>query len=294
MIEVDNGNPVAIGRWQRAIAGAFGLRGDAWPAQPATIEARSFERWRLVRRTLLNAGSQGDPLFEITLEHASASHWEPGALVEVLPRHPRGDAHPPLAPRSYSVASVPADGCVQLIVRQSRHAQGLGAASGWLTVHAPLDSEIEMRLVANPAFVLVEDDRPCIFIGNGSGFAGLRAHLRERVRRGHGRNWLVYGERQAAHDAICAHEIARWQARGMLARADLVYSRDQVQRLYVQDRLREAADELQRWVRDGAVIYICGSLQGMAPGVDAALGEILGTEALDALIAQGRLRRDVY
>lgn len=294
MIEVDNGNPAAIGHWQRAIAAAFGLRVDAWPSQPPAREARSFERWRLARRTLLNPGSQGDPLFEITLSRAGAMHWEPGALVEVLPRHPQGGTHPPLAPRSYSVASIPADGCVQLLVRQARHGQGLGIASGWLTAHAPLDTDIEMRLVANPGFALVDADAPCIFIGNGSGFAGLRAHLRERVRRGHGRNWLVYGERQAAHDAICAAEIAHWHAQGMLVRADRVYSRDQAQRLYVQDRLREAADELRRWIADGAFIYVCGSLQGMAPGVDAALNEILGTDGLDALIAQGRLRRDVY
>jgi sulfite reductase (NADPH) flavoprotein alpha-component len=88
--------------------------------------------------------------------------------------------------------------------------------------------------------------------------------------------------------------VSAWQAAGALARVDLVYSRDQAQRLYVQDRLREAADELRRWVADGAVIYVCGSLEGMAPGVDAALQEVLGTAAFDDLIAEGRYRRDVY
>ena len=138
---------------------------------------------------------------------------------------------------------------------EARHDNGLGLASGWLTEHAAIGTAVPLRLVANPSFVLVPDDRPCIFIGNGSGFAGLRSHLRERVRHGHGRNWLVYGERQSAHDAICADEIAQWQALGMLARADLVYSRDQAQRVYVQDRLREAAGELRRWIAEGAVVY---------------------------------------
>jgi sulfite reductase (NADPH) flavoprotein alpha-component len=64
--------------------------------------------------------------------------------------------------------------------------------------------------------------------------------------------------------------------------------------VYVQDRLREAAGELRRWIAEGAVVYVCGSLEGMAPGVDAALGEVLGAQGLDALIAQGRYRRDVY
>jgi sulfite reductase (NADPH) flavoprotein alpha-component len=294
MVEVDNGNPEAIGRWQRAIADAFDLRIDAWQAQQPTASERAFEAWRLVRRTLLNEGSQGDPLFEIELRCRGERRWEPGALVEVLPRHRDGAAQPPLAPRSYSVASIPTDGCIQLLVRQARHDNGLGLASGWLTARAPLGADIEMRLVANPGFAPAEGDRPCIFIGNGSGFAGLRSHLRERVRHGHGRNWLVYGERQSAHDAICADEIAQWQALGMLARADLVYSRDQAQRVYVQDRLREAAGELRRWIAEGAVVYVCGSLEGMAPGVDAALNDVLDAQGLDDLIAQGRYRRDVY
>lgn len=295
MVEVDNGNLEAMGRWQRAIADAFDLRIDTWQAlQQSAPSERAFEAWQLVRRSLLNEGSQGDPLFEIELRSTRERSWAPGALVEVLPRHPDGGAQPPLAPRSYSVASIPADGCVQLLVRQARHDNGLGLASGWLTAHAPLGADIEMRLVANPGFGPAEEDRPCIFIGNGSGFAGLRSHLRERTRRGHGRNWLVYGERQSAHDAIGADEIAQWQASGLLARADLVYSRDQAQRVYVQDRLREAAGELRRWLAEGAVVYVCGSLEGMAPGVDAALSEVLGAQGLDALIAQGRYRRDVY
>lgn len=151
-----------------------------------------------------------------------------------------------------------------------------------------------LRLVANPSFTLMDDAQPCIFIGNGSGFAGLRAHLRERVRRGHGRNWLVYGERASRHDAFFVDELSGWRARGLLARADIAYSRDQPERIYVQDKLRAAADELAVWVNEGAVVYVCGSLAGMAPGVDAALADILGMDAFDELIALGRYRRDVY
>ena len=75
---------------------------------------------------------------------------------------------------------------------------------------------------------------------------------------------------------------------------DLVFSRDQPERLYVQDRLRERAAQLRDWLEAGACLYVCGSLQGMAAGVDAALVDILGQQALDDLIASGRYRRDVY
>ena len=342
MIEVSNGDAGALARWQHSLAEAFAVQVDTWQAHQPKVAP--FEPWRLVRRTLLNAGSQGDPLFEIELTRPDPAAWVPGALVELLPRQAapaverflrdarldaralvRFDGHertledalarsalpaaplasaataqaladtlPPLAPRSYSVASIAADGCVQLLVRQARHDDGLGLASGWLTAWAPMDAVVELRLLPNPAFALADDDVPCVFIGNGSGFAGLRAHLRERARRGHGRNWLVYGERNAAHDAFCAEQVAQWQAAGALERLDLVFSRDQAQRLYVQDRLRETADALRQWVADRAVIYVCGSLEGMAPGVDSALREVLGASAFDGLVAEGRYRRDVY
>ena len=79
-----------------------------------------------------------------------------------------------------------------------------------------------------------------------------------------------------------------------MPRLDLAFSRDQAERTYVQDRLRGNADEITLWLQQGAAIYICGSLAGMAGGVDQALQEILGRPALDALAAEGRYRRDVY
>lgn len=75
---------------------------------------------------------------------------------------------------------------------------------------------------------------------------------------------------------------------------DLAFSRDQADKVYVQDLLRLQADRLRRWLDDGAALYVCGSLQGMAAGVDAALRELLGGEAVQALMEQGRYRRDVY
>ena len=85
-----------------------------------------------------------------------------------------------------------------------------------------------------------------------------------------------------------------WLASGDLARLDLAFSRDQAQKVYVQDRLRESAGQVRQWLDQGAAIYICGSLQGMAAGVDQALIDMLGAEAVERLIEQGRYRRDVY
>ena len=85
-----------------------------------------------------------------------------------------------------------------------------------------------------------------------------------------------------------------WLATGELARLDLAFSREQAGKLYVQDRLRMAAEQLQRWVGEGAAIYVCGSLQGMAAEVDGVLRAVLGDAQLEALQEAGRYRRDLY
>ena len=101
-------------------------------------------------------------------------------------------------------------------------------------------------------------------------------------------------ERSAAHDAFFDADIRAWLRQGWLEKLDLVYSRDQAERRYVQHRLAESATELKDWLDRGACIYICGSLAGMAPGVHQALITSLGESAVDALSVQGRYRRDVY
>jgi sulfite reductase (NADPH) flavoprotein alpha-component len=197
--------------------------------------------------------------------------------------------------REYSIASVPADGAIHLLVRQQNMPDGTpGIGSGWLTMHAPIGSEIALRVRRNATFHAPADARPLILIGNGTGMAALRALLKERIDAGRCRNWLLYGERQQAHDLPYRDEINRWLAQGQLERADFAWSREQAERIYVQHRLRQAADTLREWVAAGAAIQVCGSLQGMAPAVEAVLCEVLGDTAVEQLRETGRYRRDVY
>jgi sulfite reductase (NADPH) flavoprotein alpha-component len=133
-----------------------------------------------------------------------------------------------------------------------------------------------------------------ILVGNGTGLAGLRAHIRRRVALGHKRNWLIFGERNAASDALYADELQAWLERGELERLDLVFSRDQSARRYVQHQLEEAADEVRVWIARGATIYVCGSLNGMASAVTETLVAILGEDGFEKLTQNGGYRRDVY
>lgn len=197
--------------------------------------------------------------------------------------------------REYSIASLPGDGALQLIVRRMRARGGYpGLGSGWLTEHAPIGAEIALRVRSNANFHAPRDARPLILIGNGTGLAALRALLKQRIAAGRKRNWLLFGERHQAHDFLHREEIERWIAEGGIERVDFAWSRDQAQRIHIQQRLREAVDELRRWVEEGAAIYVCGSLDGLAPGVDAVLHEVLGGERVAQLREQGRYRRDVY
>ncbi|RIX74649.1 sulfite reductase subunit alpha [Acidovorax cavernicola] len=282
-IEVDNSDPAALADWQSRWGGAPEGIDDAPPA---------FAPWRLTRRELLNAGSTGAPVFHLGLtpQAGALPHWASGDLVQVTV------ASDPARPRDYSIASLPADGELQLLVRQEQHPDGsMGAASGLLTSTLTVGDTVALRLRPHRGFRLEgNENRPLILIGNGTGLAGLRAHLRARAAAGRKDNWLVFGERQSAYDFLCREEIDAWQAEGVLARLDMVFSRDQAERFYVQHRLLQVADTLQAWLRDGAAIYVCGSLQGMASGVDAALRQIAGDDLWAELSASGRYRRDVY
>ncbi|MCC4632537.1 MULTISPECIES: flavodoxin domain-containing protein [Xanthomonas] len=198
--------------------------------------------------------------------------------------------------REYSLASISEEGHAELLIREHRQADGhLGIGSGWLCVHAPVGTPIALRLRSNPGFHPPAPAQPMLLIGNGTGIAGLRAHLRARIAAGARDNWLIFGERNAAHDALYADELQQWQHDGWIARLDLVYSRDHNPSVrYVQHALAAASDRLRQWIDRGACIYLCGSLRGMAPDVDRTLDTLLGTEVRQELLRSGRYRRDVY
>ena len=282
-VEVDNGDAAALAHWQQQVSALTGA-----PVQ--VIAAEPFAEWRLLARECLNPGSCGAPVFMLGLQPPLGADWQAGDLLEVLPNN-----NPTVAVREYSIASLPADGVLELLVRQERHPDGsLGLGSGWLNVDAPLQQPLLARVRRNSGFHAPDTDCPLIMIGNGSGLAGLRSLLKQRIAAGHTRNWLLFGERHAEHDFYCRAELQGWLASGELARLDLAFSRDQAAKLYVQDRLHMAAEQLQRWVAEGAAIYVCGSLDGMAGGVDMVLREVLGDAQVEQLLEAGRYRRDVY
>lgn len=290
-IEVDSGDAASLAAWRHQL-GHVAANTDLlqWQDIP-------FEPWVLQRRVHLNPGSQGAPVFhlELTRQGSATVDWQAGDLLQVqVPADPG-------RPRDYSIASIPADGAVHLLIRQQSRADGSpGVASGWLTHDLEPGAVLNARLRVHSQFRAGDNTgRDLVLIGNGTGIAGLRAHLKQRARAqqqglpAH-RHWLVFGERQAACDALYAEDLTAWRSSGVLTRLDLVYSRDGAAHRYVQDCLRAQGEALRQWVTGGAAIYVCGSLEGMAEGVDEVLREQLGEELLARLQQEGRYRRDVY
>ena len=142
-------------------------------------------------------------------------------------------------------------------------------------------------------------------VGPGTGIAPFRAFMQERVAtHATGRNWVFYGDQRRAADFLYEEEWAGWQAKGVLARLDLAFSRDQIHKIYVQDRIRENAAELWNWIRAGAGFYVCGDARRMAKDVDVALHAVIAQQGgMDATAAADyvkqmkkdkRYQRDVY
>lgn len=285
-IEVDNGDTAAIRRWQAELTALTGSNASPdWTAP-------DHSPWRLVERRLLNPGSPGEEAWHLGFEPPpGAADWQAGDIVELV--GPSIQGAPQI--REYSVASLPSDGRVELLVRRLRRSDGTpGLVSGWLTGRLALGDTVPMRLRANPAFRAPSPETPMILIGNGTGLAGLRSHLKARAEQGGAQTWLMFGERTAAHDAFYDDELHRWLDTGVLTRMDRTFSRDIGDGRYVQALIAANAVTVRDWVGRGAAVYVCGSLEGMAGGVQAALEEVLGEPGLRDLLETGRYRRDVY
>jgi sulfite reductase (NADPH) flavoprotein alpha-component len=212
-----------------------------------------------------------------------------------------------LQPRLYSIASSakahPQE--VHLTVAAVRYGKRKGVSSTFLADRVG-DGEVPVFVQPSKHFRTPRDgDVPMIMIGPGTGVAPFRAFLQERRAMGHqGRNWLFFGEQYAASDFYYQDELQGMQRDGLLTHLSLAFSRDQAQKIYVQDRIREQGAELWRWLQDGAKLYICGDASHMAKDVDQALRQVAHThgglgvedavEYWRQLSEQKRYLRDVY
>jgi sulfite reductase (NADPH) flavoprotein alpha-component len=216
-----------------------------------------------------------------------------------------------LQPRLYSIASSPKahPGEVHLTVSAVRYSNGRrhrkGVSSTFLADRAN-DADVPVFVQKSAHFRPPHQaDTPMIMVGPGTGIAPFRGFLHERQARGErGRNWLFFGEQHAATDFYYRDELEAMRASGLLTRLDVAFSRDQADKIYVQDRMREHGAQLWAWLEDGAHFYVCGDANRMARDVDAALKDVIAThggmseekalEYVSCLTREKRYARDVY
>lgn len=217
-----------------------------------------------------------------------------------------------LPPRLYSIASSQAavDEEVHITVATVRYnaynRERGGVASTWLADRLAEDATIPVYIDTNKNFKLpADDDAPIIMIGPGTGIAPFRSFMQEREKRGaRGQNWLFFGDQHFLTDFLYQTEWLTWRKSGLLTYLDVAFSRDQIEKIYVQHRLREKSIEIWNWLQEGAYIYVCGDANNMAPDVNEALINIISqqgnksredaTEYLRQLTRDKRYQRDVY
>ncbi len=233
----------------------------------------------------------------------SAAQLDAEALISLLR---------PLTPRLYSIASSQAEVESEVhvtvgVVRYDVEGRArTGGASGFLADRVEEDGEIRVFIEHNDNFRLpANPETPVIMIGPGTGIAPFRAFMQQRAAdEAPGKNWLIFGNPHFTEDFLYQVEWQRYVKEGVLNRIDLAWSRDQKEKIYVQDKLREQGAELWRWINEGAHIYVCGDATRMARDVEQALLEVIAEfggmdtetadEYLSELRVERRYQRDVY
>jgi sulfite reductase (NADPH) flavoprotein alpha-component len=241
-------------------------------------------------------------LLDVLIRHPSA-RMEADVLVPMLS---------PLQPRLYSISSSlrahPEEVHLTVGVVKYTRAERLrkGVASTFLAERVAARGEVRVFVHASHRFQLPDHgDTPMIMVGPGTGIAPFRAFLEERQAIGaQGKNWLFFGDQCRGTDFLYEDELRGFQENQVLTRLDVAFSRDQAEKVYVQDRMLERAREIWDWLEDGAHFYVCGDARRMASDVDRALQQVVATqgnlapEEAKAYVARmaktGRYQRDVY
>jgi len=229
--------------------------------------------------------------------------WTPQQFVEQLRAIPH---------RLYSIASsytANPDEVHLTIGKVAYEAHGrlrTGVTSGQVAERLEIGDSVSVFIKENPNFKLpLQEETPIIMIGAGTGVAPYRSFIEERAELGlKGKSWLFFGEQHFVYDFLYQVEWLNYLQKGVLTNMDVAFSRDQPQKIYVQHRLKERAQEIYEWLQQGAVIYVCGDEKAMAKDVHEAFIEIIAEqgnvsreEAIDTLAQyqqQKRYQRDVY
>lgn len=283
------------------------------------LEIRTPSKELFAELALRNGDAELNRLLENNDAEAISDFLWGKDIVDLLKAYPAGLSAAefiglckPMAPRAYSISSSinkhneEVHLTIGSVRYRSNEREHNGVCSTYLMDVAEVGDKVKCYFSPNKNFAVPEDnDLPMIMVGPGTGIAPFRAFLEEReARAAKGPHWLFFGDRNSATDYIYEDEIGEMQASGLLTRLDLAFSRDQEEKIYVQDRMMQNGAELFRWLEQGGYFYICGDAYRMAKDVDQALHSLIAEHGglsesgaqdyVAQLKKQKRYVRDVY
>ncbi len=314
--------------------GATGGESVALPKLPAPISLREalFSRLALAgptrkmvetlaaKATDLSEKAKLDGLLVPESKDLLANWLDEREFVDLLAEFPSARLKPQelvdhmrkLMPRLYSIASSPRVHPTEVhltvaIVRYTTNGRDrVGVCTTYLSDRVTVATTPTPVFVSHSHFGPPDDgSKDAIMVGPGTGIAPFRAFLQDRAAVGaKGRNWVFFGDQKRATDFLYEEDWKRWTEDGNLTRLDTAFSRDQINKIYVQDRMRENAAELWAWIKAGGHFYVCGDAKRMAKDVDLALHDVIAgqgamtpAQAIDyvkLMKKEKRYQRDVY
>lgn len=295
------------------ISAAFA--GEEAPKTPTIKSSKKDFTGEIISNVNLNdnaiKGSEKETRhIEISVEDG-ALHYEPGDSIGILFDNEEVQIEGKITPRLYSIASSLNEhgNEIHLTVSVLRYLDKNGQIieglfSGHLATLTP-GSKIKFYISRNRHFKLPADDKNIIMVGPGTGIAPFRSFIAERnYRLASGKSWLFFGDRNAQSDFLYQSEWQDHLSSGILSKMDVAFSRDQEEKIYVQNRIQENAAEIFEWLENGAYFYICGDKEKMATDVENKLLEIIKSQGnknndeaksyLDKLLKEERYLKDVY
>lgn len=285
----------------------------ATPVGESKKSTKNEYEGEIVQNVDLNDNGSSKETRHIEIVSDDEIDYEPGDAVGLLiSGEDLGfDKEEKVTPRLYSIASAKSEhgNEIHLTVSVVRYLNDKGEeVEGLFSSHLSRLKEgqkIKFYISKNRNFKLPQGDKDVIMIGPGTGVAPFRSFLAHRnSEMSEGKNWLFFGERNFHSDFLYQTELQDHLASGVLNKLDVAFSRDQEQKVYVQDRIRENSAEFFNWIESGAYIYICGDKNQMAKDVEKSLLEVIKSRGgkdhdeaekyLQDLKGQGRYLLDVY
>ncbi|WP_144394948.1 assimilatory sulfite reductase (NADPH) flavoprotein subunit [Pleionea sediminis] len=216
-----------------------------------------------------------------------------------------------ITPRLYSIASSQdeVDEEVHLtvgLVREFRNGSERNGAASTLLSQLQTDDVVKVFVEKNKNFKLPENSSTkIIMVGAGTGIAPYRGFMQQRAAdNAAGNSWLIFGNPHFSTDFLYQLEWQQYLKKGVLSKIDLAFSRDQSEKVYVQDKIREHSKAIYEWIQEGAHLYVCGNKDRLGQAVENAFIEVLKTQGdkteeqakatLTEMKKAGRYQKDVY